>query len=85
MRIPKRRPPFMLAFEYEQYMKLTALHVQYVRAMERRQADRDEIRAPKHRLAADTMANLRAVDRDPSVTWSEYEDWLTKLPPGRIR
>ncbi len=36
MRIPKRRPPFMLAFEYEQYMKLTALHAQYVRGVNTR-------------------------------------------------
>ena len=61
-----KRGPLMLSFDYFQYVKQTALYVQYVRAMESRHADRDEIRSPRHRLAADTIAELGGVDRDPS-------------------
>lgn len=73
----------LLLWDYVRYVKLTALYVQYVRAMECRRVGRDEIRAPQHQLAADTIAELHAVDRDPAATWSEYERWLTMRPPGR--
>src|SRR4051794_22007226 len=75
--------PLMLALHYPQYVKLTALYVQYIRAMERRHAARHEIRPPQHRLGADPIAALDAVDRDPSETWSDYEHLVTVLRPAR--
>ena len=74
----------LLLWDYVRYEKLTGLYVQYVRAMERRHVDRDEIRAPQHRLAADTIAELHAVDRDPAATWSEYERWLDDAASGAV-
>ncbi len=79
----KRRGRGQLLWDYMRYVKLTALYVQYVRAMERRDASPREIRPPQHPVAAGTIAELHAVDRDPSETWGEYQQWLAMSPPGR--